>query len=162
MYAITAIAVNRVTGEPDYFLVAGARTDEGHARRANGETASVVYKRMDFIEFVESVDEVVIVRDGAAPQPVCVRYGTHGYRYVEAVENGRATDALKRLPRFAFVNESTAADLTRLHQLAGTPPAQAAPIPDDALERYRRFGWVRHGAAGPELTTIGRALLACA
>lgn len=162
MYAITAIAVNRVTGEPDYFLVASLGTAEDPARRANGEPASVVYKRTDFIEFVEAVDEVLIVRDGAAPLRVRVRYGTHGYRYVEAVENGRATDALKRLPRFAFVNESTAADLTRLHQLDGPPPVQAAPIPHEALERYLRFGWVRHGTAGPQLTTIGRALLACA
>lgn len=162
MYAISAIAVNRVTGEPDYFLVTTRASGDDSPEQAGGTTPGVVYKRIDFIDFVESVDEVVIVREGAAPQPVRVRYGTHGHRYVEAVENGRATDAMKRLPRFAFVNESTAADLTRLHQLGGSQPHDGAEIPPEALERFVQLGWIRRGDAGPELTPIGRALLAYA
>ena len=160
MFAITAIAVNRVTGEPDYFLVVGrGNGDEPHPP-PDCSAAGVVYKRLEFIDFLESVEEVVVFRAGLPPQPVRVRYGTHGYRYVESVENGRSTDALKRLPRFAFVNELSAADVTWLHSLDGAVPEHGSAIPEDALERYIRFGWVRRGAAAPELTAIGRALLA--
>ena len=157
MYAITAIAVNRITGEPDYFLVQASSSDDGSfASMVAGSAA--VYNRLDFIDFLESAEGVVVLREGLAPQTVRVRYGTHGYRYVESVEDGRTTDALKRLPRFAFVNEASPADLTRLYALNRGVPGSA--VPDNALERYVGLGWVNRGDIGPELTTIGRALLA--
>lgn len=158
MYAITAIAVNRITGEPDYFLVQATSTDDGSFASVDNVGSAVVYKRLDFIDFLESVEDVVVLREGLAPQTVRVRYGTHGYRYVEAVESGRMTDALKRLPRFAFLNEASAADVNRLDALDRRVPGAA--IPDNVLERYVGLGWVKLSAVGPELTPIGRALLA--
>ena len=80
MYAITAIAVNRTSGEPDYFLVQASRTGDGSFASMDSASRAIVYKRLDFIDFLESVEDVVVFREGRAPQTVRVRYGTHGYR----------------------------------------------------------------------------------
>lgn len=158
MYAITAISVNRITGEPDDFLVQASSTDDGSFASVDSVGSAVVHKRLDFIDFLESVEDVVVHREGLAPQTVRVRYGTHGYRYVEAVESGSTTDALKRLPRFAVLNEASAADVTPLDALDRRVPGAA--IADNVLERYVDLGCVKLRAVGPELTPIGGALLA--
>jgi hypothetical protein len=88
-----------------------------------------------------------------------MRYGTHGYRYFESVKNGKPTDAVRRLPRFAFVGEAKTGDFLRLSAIDGSTLEQPVAVPDEAMQRYLGFGWVERTADGSRLTALGRALL---
>jgi hypothetical protein len=161
MFAITAIAVNRVTGAPEYFLVRMSRTGEDGVPQLDANPG-VVYNWVELLDLLDALGNVVVLREGMTPLEVRMTYGTHGYRYIETVENGRSIDALRRLPRFAFVNEAKRIDLTRLHAINDRLFEHGTVIPDDAVQRYVDHGWVRRGDDGPSLTELGRALLAYA
>ena len=154
MFAITAIAVSRVSGEPEFFLLQALLP--GTQAQLDPAAAKVVYSRHDLVDFLEAFGKVVVLRAGLAPHPVRVRYGTHGYRFIESFEADQATDALRRAPRFAFVNEATADDLRRLGDVEhGDVASGDAP----QLRRLVDLGWLRLEHGRPALTDVGRALL---
>src|SRR5688572_20043177 len=105
MFAITAIAVNRSTSEPEYFLLRALVP--GAPARVDPAAPEVVYRRVELVDFLDVLGSVVVLRGAHPPHPVRVRYGSHGYRFVESFDRGQPTDALRRAPRFAFVNEVT-------------------------------------------------------
>ena len=160
VFAITAIAVNRVTGQPEYFLVRTLSAGEHATPQIDESIAGVVYSLVEFINFLESYGKVLALRPGVAPQSLRVSYGSHGYRFVESLQNGKRSDLLRKLPRFAFVNEASSEDVNRLFAIDGMVFEPAVAVPEDALQRYIDFGWVRRVEEDIELTELGRALLA--
>ena len=156
MFAITAIADSRLTGEPEYFVLRALLPGTGG--RPDPLTPEVVYHRRDLVDFLEALGKVVVVRAQGEPHGVRVRYGTHGYRFIESHVDGRSSDALRRAPRFAFVNEASREDVQRLLSIDRGEHADASSEARSAWRRYAELGWLRLADGVPQLTEIGRAL----
>jgi hypothetical protein len=157
-FAVIATAASRVSGQAEYFLLKrlGAASVAQGAEVASDDT---VLNHSELIELLDSRGGIVVLCEGQAPQPLVMRYGTHGYRYFESVRNGKPTDAVRRLPRFAFVGEAKTGDFLRLSAIEGGELQQPVAVAEEAMQRYLDFGWVERTADGYRLTTLGRALL---
>ena len=71
-----------------------------------------------------------------------------------------AADAIAMLPRFPFVREAHADDISGLQALACPSGERDEDATTDAHHRLIHHGWAARGATGTRLTAVGNAILA--
>ena len=117
MHAVIAIALSRKTGAPEYFLVR-TLSSTNPSPQIDATVPPVVYSSAELVEFLDTYGLAFAFAFGVT-HSLRVTYGTHGHRFIESFEGRVATNTLKSLPQFAFVNEASPSDVMRLLAIDG-------------------------------------------